>query len=191
MLRRMADRPLLYVDLGSPYAYLAVERAPAVLGAEPELRPVLLGAIFARRGSGSWSATPERSALIADLEARAARAGLPPFAWPPGWPADGLAAMRAATWAAMQGRASAFARSAFRLQFAGGADLADLAVLEVAARDAGLDAAALRPAIADPAVKQRLRDATQAAWDAGVRGIPTLAVGGELYYGDDRLEAAA
>jgi 2-hydroxychromene-2-carboxylate isomerase len=191
MLRRMADRPLLYVDLGSPYAYLAVERAPAVLGAEPELRPVLLGAIFARRGSGSWSATPERSARIADLEARAARAGLPPFAWPPGWPADGLAAMRAATWAAMQGRASAFARSACRLQFAGGADLADVAILEVAARDAGLDAAALRPAIADPAVKQRLRDATQAAWDAGVRGIPTLAVGGELYYGDDRLEAAA
>jgi 2-hydroxychromene-2-carboxylate isomerase len=187
----MADRPVLYVDLGSPYAYLAVERAPALLGAEPELRPVLLGAIFARRGSGSWSATPKRAARVADLEARAARAGLPPFAWPPGWPADGLVAMRAATRAAMQGRTSAFARSAFRLQFADGADLADLAVLEASARDAGLDPAALQPAIADPAVKQRLRDATQAAWDAGVRGIPTLALGGELYYGDDRLEAAA
>jgi 2-hydroxychromene-2-carboxylate isomerase len=191
MLRHMADGPLLYVDLGSPYAYLAVERAPALLGAEPELRPVLLGAIFAWRGSGSWSATSERPARVADLEARAARAGLPPFAWPPGWPADGLAAMRAATWAAMQGRASAFARSAFRLQFAAGEDLADVAVLEAAARGAGLDPAALRPAIADPAVKQRLRDATQAAWDAGVRGIPTLAVGGKLFYGDDRLEAAA
>jgi 2-hydroxychromene-2-carboxylate isomerase len=191
MLRHMADRPLLYVDLGSPYAYLAVERAPAVLGAEPELRPVLLGAIFAWRGSGSWSATPERASRIADLEARATRAGLPPFAWPPGWPADGLAAMRAATWAAMQGRASAFARSAFRLQFVHGADLADVGVLEAAARDAGLDAAALRGAIADPAVKQRLRDATRAAWDAGVRGIPTLAARGELFYGDDRLEAAA
>ena len=99
--------------------------------------------------------------------------------------------MRAATWAAMQGRTTAFARSAFRLQFAEGADLADLAVLEAAARDAGLDPAALQPAIADPAVKQRLRDATQAAWDVGVRGIPTLAIGGELHYGDDRLEAAA
>jgi 2-hydroxychromene-2-carboxylate isomerase len=94
------------------------------------------------------------------------------------------------SWSATLERSARIARSAFRLQFAGGADLADVAVLEVAARDAGLDAAALRPAIADPAVKQRLRDATQAAWDAGVRGIPTLAVGGELYYGDDRLEAA-
>jgi 2-hydroxychromene-2-carboxylate isomerase len=184
-------RPVLYIDLGSPYAYLAVERAPVLLGAEPELRPVLLGAIFARRGWGSWSATPERAGRIADLEARAARAGLPPFAWPPGWPADGLAAMRAATWAAIEGRATAFARSVLRRQFAGGADIADLAVLEASARDAGLDAAALRPAIADPEIKQRLREATQAAWDAGVRGIPTLALGGELHYGDDRLEAAA
>jgi 2-hydroxychromene-2-carboxylate isomerase len=181
----------LYVDLGSPYAYLALERAPALLGAEPELRPVLLGAIFARRGRGSWSATPERTARITDLEDRAARAGLPPFAWPAGWPADGLAAMRALTWAVAEGRGTAFARRVFRLQFAGGADIADVGVLETAADEAGLDPGAVRSAIADPAVKQRLREATDAAWDAGVRGIPTLARGGALFYGDDRLEEAA
>jgi 2-hydroxychromene-2-carboxylate isomerase len=184
------EAPALYVDLGSPYAYLAVERAPALLGAEPRLRPVLLGAIFARRGWGSWSATPARAGRIADLEARAARAGLPRFTCPPGWPADGLAAMRALTWADMEGRATAFARSVFRLQFAGGADIADLDVLETAAREAGLRPGGLRAAIADPAVKQRLREATDAAWEAGVRGIPTLALGGTLHYGDDRLEAA-
>jgi 2-hydroxychromene-2-carboxylate isomerase len=182
--------PVLYVDVGSPYAYLAVERAPALLGAEPELHPVLLGAIFARRGWGSWSATPARSARIADLQARAARAGLPPFTWPPRWPADGLAAMRALTWADMQGSATAFARTVLRLQFARGADIADVDVLEAAAREAGLEPAGVRPAIADPAVKQRLRETTDAAWEAGVRGIPTLRLGGELHYGDDRLEAA-
>jgi 2-hydroxychromene-2-carboxylate isomerase len=185
------EGPVLYVDLGSPYAYLAVERAPALLGAEPELQPVLLGAIFARRGWGSWSATPARVERIADLGARAARAGLPPFTWPPGWPADGLAAMRALTWADMQGFATAFARSVFRLQFARGADIADLGVLEAAAREAGLEPGGLRRAIADPAVKQRLREATDTAWEAGVRGIPTLGLGGVLHYGDDRLEAAA
>src|SRR5829696_3481699 len=39
----------LYYDLASPYAYLAVARAADVLGAEPELKPVLVGAIFGSR----------------------------------------------------------------------------------------------------------------------------------------------
>lgn len=185
------DRPALYIDLGSPYAYLAVERAPAVLGVAPELVPVLLGAIFRRRGWGSWAATGERAPRIADLEARAARHGLPPFAWPAGWPANGLAAMRAATWARREGALDAFARAAFRRQFVAGADVADLAVLERAASDAGLDPGAMRAAIATQEIKDALRAETDAAWEAGVRGIPTLRVGDELLYGDDRLEDAA
>ena len=105
---------ILYYDLGSPYAYLAVERAEAVLGSAPELRPVLLGGIFARRGWGSWSQTDEREARMADLQERAVVYGLPPLRFPDGWPLDGLTAMRAATWAA----SDAFAREAFRRQFA-------------------------------------------------------------------------
>ena len=58
----MTGPPLLFYDLGSPYAYLAVERAERVLGAPPELRPVLLGAIFAARGSGSWRASSSHDA---------------------------------------------------------------------------------------------------------------------------------
>jgi 2-hydroxychromene-2-carboxylate isomerase len=95
--------PVLYFDLGSPYAYLAVARAAGVLGCEPELEPVLLGAIFRMRGWGSWSDGPERETRIADIEERARRCGLPPLQWPAGWPGDGLAAMRAATWAKREG----------------------------------------------------------------------------------------
>jgi 2-hydroxychromene-2-carboxylate isomerase len=36
-----------------------------------------------------------------------------------------------------------------------------------------------------------LRDATDAAHALGVYGVPTLAVGDELFWGDDRLEDAA
>jgi protein-disulfide isomerase len=56
---------------------------------------------------------------------------------------------------------------------------------------AGLDAAALTAAIADPAVKDDLRARTDAALALGVRGVPTVAVGDRLLYGDDRLEEAA
>src|SRR5881409_293348 len=75
---------VLYFDLGSPYAYLAVERAGRVLGAEPELQPVLAGAIFAHRGYGSWALTDQRAAGEVEIERRAREYGLPPIAWPPG-----------------------------------------------------------------------------------------------------------
>jgi 2-hydroxychromene-2-carboxylate isomerase len=40
-------------------------------------------------------------------------------------------------------------------------------------------------------LKTALREATDRAGDAGVRGVPTVVVDGEAYWGDDRLEEAA
>ena len=182
--------PTLYFDLGSPYAYLAVERAEDVLGVAPEPEPVLLGAIMKWRGRGSWTQTPERDAGIAEIDRRAERYGLPPIAWQPEWPANGLAAMRAATWAKQQGRVRDFATEVLRAQFARGEDIEDLGMLAACAERAGLAGAAMREAIATPELKEALRQATQAAWDAGVRGVPTLRIGETLYFGDDRLEEA-
>jgi 2-hydroxychromene-2-carboxylate isomerase len=48
--------PELFIDVGSPYAYLAAERFEAVVGVRPVLQPVLLGAIFKARGRSSWGA---------------------------------------------------------------------------------------------------------------------------------------
>jgi 2-hydroxychromene-2-carboxylate isomerase len=183
--------PELFYDLGSPYAYLAVERAERVLGVAPVLRPVLLGAIFAARGHGSWSQTPARADGIAEVERRAAAYGLPPVRWPPGWPPNTLQAMRAAVWADQRGLGPAFARAAFRRAFADGDDLADLAVLADVAASVDLPADDLVPAIAEPAVKDDLRARTEAALALGVRGVPTLRMDDRLHYGDDRLEAAA
>jgi 2-hydroxychromene-2-carboxylate isomerase len=183
--------PTLYFDLGSPYGYLAVTRAATVLGVEPELEPVLLGAIFRYRGSGSWSETDRRDWNVAEIERRAREYGLPAVAWPPGWPPNGLAAMRAATWAKRLGRLREFATAAYRSAFVDGRDLADPEVVAMAAAEAGLPADELPGAIADPDVKDELRRATDAAWESGVRGVPTLRAGSVLYYGDDRLEEAA
>jgi 2-hydroxychromene-2-carboxylate isomerase len=59
------------------------------------------------------------------------------------------------------------------------------------ARDAGIDPDAVARGVEEPEVKQRLRDATDAAIASGVTGVPTVAVGDELFWGDDRLEDAA
>jgi 2-hydroxychromene-2-carboxylate isomerase len=99
--------------------------------------------------------------------------------------------MRAAVWAEREGRGAPFARAAFRRAFAEGADLADPGVLADIATTVGMDGAALSGAIASPAVKDDLRARTEAALALGVRGVPTLAIGDRLVYGDDRLDDAA
>jgi 2-hydroxychromene-2-carboxylate isomerase len=180
---------VLYYDLASPYAYLAVSRAADVLGEAPRLQPVLVGAIFGLRGHGSWALTDQRAAGEAEIERRAKRYGLPPMAWPRGWPLNSLGPMRAAVWAERQGRQEAFARAVFEREFARGEDVSDVARLEEIGREVGVEG--IREAIAEPEIKQALRAATEQAWERGVRGVPTLEAGGRLYFGDDRLEEAA
>lgn len=187
----MTSATTLYYDLGSPYAYLAFERAAAVLGEEPRLEPVLVGGIFALRGWGSWAETAERAERVAEIERRAERYGLPPLRWPPEWPNNTLRAMRAARWAARLGAGPAFARAAFRRAFVAGGDLSDLGLLREIAAAARLPAEELEAAIEDPVAKAGLREATQRAWERGVHGVPCVEVGSEVFYGDDQLEAAA
>jgi 2-hydroxychromene-2-carboxylate isomerase len=184
-------QPLLYYDLGSPYAYLATERAAAVLGVEPKLEPVLVGGIFVLRGHGSWSQSGERAVRIDEVEERAERYGLPPLAWPPDWPNNTLKAMRAVIWAERLGAGERFARTAFARAFAAGEDLSQLDVLVEIAGSVGLPAADLPAAIEQPETKEALKQATSRAWERGVAGVPCIGIGKQIFYGDDQLEAAA
>jgi 2-hydroxychromene-2-carboxylate isomerase len=97
--------------------------------------------------------------------------------------------MRLAVHAKRSGREREFAAAAFSKAFAEGCDLGELEHVLAAAHDAGLEDA--EAALADPEVKGELRAVTDAAHARGVFGVPTVAVGDELFWGDDRLEEAA
>jgi 2-hydroxychromene-2-carboxylate isomerase len=178
----------LFFDLASPYAYLAVARAERALGVRPVLRPVLLGAIFKARGFGSWAQTGQRDQRVAEIEARAARYGLPPVNWPPGWPLNSLAAMRACVWAQQRGGLDPFVNAVYEHEFARGEDISGVPALAAIADEAGLPGDELDGGIRSEPIKLRLRELTDEAWARGVRGIPTIAVGSTLLYGDDQLE---
>jgi 2-hydroxychromene-2-carboxylate isomerase len=186
-----SPQPILYYDLGSPYAYMAAERVADVLGTVPRFEPVLVGGIFVERGHGSWSQTSERAKRIVEIEARAKRYGLPRLAWPTRWPNNTLRAMRAATWATGLGEGRSFALTAFRRAFREGADLSREEQLIDIAESIGRTEGEILTAIEAPAIKDRLREATSRAWARGVAGVPCLEIKGEIFYGDDRLEAAA
>jgi 2-hydroxychromene-2-carboxylate isomerase len=128
---------------------------------------------------------------MAEIERRAGAYGLPPIRWPDRWPSDYLYAMRVATFAFAVGRGREFSRRAFRDAFQRGRDLAIAGNVLDAAEHAGLDRGDAEAAAQDPKIKQALRDATDAAHERGVFGVPTIAIGDRLFWGDDRLEEAA
>ncbi len=182
-----------YYDLGSPYAYLTAERIEAVIG-EPVLwRPISLGAVFKATGRSSWSLGDERRRRegMAEVERRALAYGLPAVVWPQPWPSNYLYAMRAATFAAQAGRGREFALEAFRAAFARGEQLGEPEAVLDAAERAGLARAEVRAAVGEERVKLALRQATEEAHALGVIGVPTVAVDGHLFWGDDRLAEAA
>lgn len=190
----MADRALFVYDLGSPYAYLAAERvnsAFAQAGVEtPEWQPVLLGGLFKQFGRSSWGMGPDRDEGMRECERRALAYGLPPIVWPEPWPSDYLYAMRVATFAKDLGKTVSFSLAAFRQAFAAGRDLSEPDDVLVAAAAAEMHPRAIQAAVGRAAIKDRLREATDAAAQRGVRGVPSIVIGEQVFWGDDQLDAA-
>jgi 2-hydroxychromene-2-carboxylate isomerase len=182
-----------YFDLGSPYAYLTAERIDKTLGEAVRWQPVSLGGVFKLTGRSSWSLgdVERREQGMAEVERRALAYGLPPLRWPDPWPGNYLTAMRAATFAGMNGVGREFALQAFRAAFQKGEDLSVPERVFEAAQAAGLDLQAVEEATGDPEIKLALREATDVAYKLGVFGVPTVAVGDKLFWGDDRLGEAA
>jgi 2-hydroxychromene-2-carboxylate isomerase len=182
-----------YFDLGSPYAYLTAERISALLPEPVEWSPLSLGALFKLTGRSSWALGDyrRRQAGMVEVERRAGSYGLPPMRWPDPWPTHYLTAMRAATFAFQAKQGREFTLRAFADAFQRGRDLSIQAhVIDVAAR-VGLGRDEVEGAIRDPTIKQALREATDAAYELGVIGVPTVAIDRECFWGDDRLEDAA
>jgi 2-hydroxychromene-2-carboxylate isomerase len=182
-----------YFDLGSPYAYLAAERAPRLLAEPVEWKPVLLGGLFKLTGRSSWALGDyrRREAGMAAIERRARTYDLAPIHWPDPWPSDYLHAMRVATFAFATGRGHEFAMRAFRDAFQHGRDLGIDAHVLRAAEQVGIDRRHAEAAVQDPEIKRILRQETEDAHALGVFGVPTVAIDDELFWGDDRLEDAA
>jgi 2-hydroxychromene-2-carboxylate isomerase len=188
-------RPVFYYDFSSPYAYLGASRVDDVLPVRPEWRPIAFGVIVRRIGKHPWSFNADRHADFDEIARRAAERGLPEVRYPDGWPVEtySLSPLRAAVVASDQGqeRLRAVTRELFRTAFVHGRHLADLDAVLDAVERAGMDRGRVREAIESTEVKERLRAQTDAALDLGVTGVPTMAIGERLFWGDDRLEEAA
>lgn len=191
-------RPPFYFDFSSPYSYLAAERISGLFaeaGAEqPEWQPISFGHLLKETGRVPWSlqADGPDQADLEEIQRRAAERGLPKVRYDPGWPRESysLVPLRAAIFAKEAGKVVSFSQAALRQRFAAGRDLSDPDNVLIAAAACELHPRAVLKALETRSIGKRLREATEEALEWGVQGVPTVAVDGELFWGDDRLEDA-
>jgi 2-hydroxychromene-2-carboxylate isomerase len=185
--------PILYYDFNSPYAYLAAERVDDLIPGT-EWKPIAFAILLNQLGELDGRLTNLKTApIVEEVTARAADRGLPAFAPPSTWPVESwsLTPLRAALVADELGRQREFAHAAFRKSFVESRSLADLENVLGAAREAGFDPDEIAAGIQRDDIKNRLKANTAEALERGVTGIPTVAIGDELFWGDDHLEQAA
>jgi 2-hydroxychromene-2-carboxylate isomerase len=185
----------LIFDFASPNAYLVLQALPPVLartGAELLLTPALLGGIFKATGNQApmlaFAGVRGKLAYEAlELSRFVRRHGISRYAMNPHFPVNTLLVMRGylATGVAQQ---PVYLQAVMAALWEQGRAMADPAVVHAVLRDAGLDADAILAGAKSDTVKQQLVTRTQEVVSRGVFGIPTFFVGGEMFFGKERLD---
>ena len=189
------DEPIFYFDFGSLNAYLAWRLLPEIeqrTGAPFQQVPVLLGGIFKATGNRSpveaYAGVPAKLAYeFREIDRFIARHGIDEFRMNPHFPVNTLTLMRGAVAARELDVFEAYVAAIFHFMWEDPRKLDDPQVLRDALDEAGLPAEELIGLAGDQAVKDRLIANTQEALAQGVFGLPSFIVGGELWFGKDRL----
>lgn len=105
----------------------------------------------------------------------------------PNFPVNTLLLMPRAIAADAEGVLSAFVEAAFAAMWENGHDMCNPAVFVAVFNAAGFDGHRLLAQTQEQSIKDALVVNTQAAVARGAFGIPTFFVGGEMFFGKDRL----
>jgi 2-hydroxychromene-2-carboxylate isomerase len=185
-----------WFDFASTYSYPAAMRvrpAAEAAGVEVRFRPFLLGPIFKAQGwdTSPFSIYPVKGDYMWRDVGRLCRDLDLPFEKPDPFPQNSLLAARVALAGEDEPWFEAFCLAVFRAEFGDRRQISDPAVMaDLLARVGAAPEPVLAAAQSQP-VKDRLRANTEEAQRAGIFGAPSfIPVDGELFWGNDRLEAA-
>jgi 2-hydroxychromene-2-carboxylate isomerase len=180
-----------FFDIVSPASYLAWTQMPrlaAETGAEIDYRPFFLPGLFKIAGSTTPISVPAKGKwMFGDLQRFAARYGVP-FRMNRKFPLNSISMMRALIHYRGKPELVALGNALYAAMWADNRDVTDAAELGRIAKEVGISADAFAAAVADPANKQALIEATSEAAERGAFGAPTFFVDGEMHWGQDRLD---
>lgn len=182
-----------YFDLGSPATYLAYTQLPKICAnAQSELTyiPMLLGGVFKATGNASPAMIPAKGRyMFKDLDRFAKRYGVQ-LRFNPHFPINTLILMRAVTGMQMHQpqRFAEFVDCLFKALWVEGRNLNDPQTVAAVLTESGFDAQETMALTNDESVKAALKENTEAAIKRGVFGAPSMFIGDQLFFGQDRLD---
>ena len=184
-----------WYEFSSTYSYPAAMRASQLArerGVALRWRPFLLGPIFVAQGwrNSPFNLYPAKGRYMwRDVERVCAKLSLP-FRRPEPFPQNSLFASRAALALEDEDRA-AFSRAIYAAEYGEGRPIAERATIAETLAGLGHNPSAIIERASSEPIKAKLRSETDEAQRLGIFGAPTFIVeGGELFWGNDRLEDA-
>jgi 2-hydroxychromene-2-carboxylate isomerase len=184
-----------FFDCSSPWTYLAFHNIQPLADElkEPiQWRPVLVGGIFNAVNPSVYAQrdkpVPAKAAyMLKDMQDWAREAGLKIVMPPKVFPVNSVKAMRGCLWLEPQGKLLAFASAVFEAYWSREEDISQDAVLLKMCQTLGVDGAEFLDGIAQPAIKEQLKSNTEEVIRRGGFGSPTMFLGDDMYFGNDRL----
>jgi 2-hydroxychromene-2-carboxylate isomerase len=180
-----------YFDFSSPYSYITsewIEALAARHGRTVRWHAVLLGVTFQAAELKPPVAHPLKREYVLRDFARSARFEGLPYTQPEVFPIPTQNAARVFWWLNENDpeRAVAWARACLRAYFARGVNLSDPQALKALAAEFGLEPKHAEAVWNEPAWKERLKRANEAAVAVGMFGAPYVIIDGEPFWGNDR-----
>ena len=188
----MAQTIDFYFDFGSPTAYLAHKRLQQLksqYGCTIDYKPVLLGGLFKASGNMSPVTVPAKGKymMTQDLPRFAALYQVP-LTVNPHFPINTLNLMRGAVATLGQDYFDNYVEAVYDAIWVNGDNMGDLDVVANVLSDAELNAQKIIAATQDPDVKATLISNTEAAVARGCFGAPTMFIGNDMFFGQDRMQ---
>lgn len=185
-----------WFEFASTYSYPAAMRISPLAeaaGVAVRWRPFMLGPIFKEQG---WTTSPfnlfpaKGRNMWRDLERTCGTIGLP-FVRPTTFPQNTLLAARVALVGLAEPWGEDYCRAIYRAEFAEGRTVEEIKTIAGVLTGLGLDAGAVLDRAQSNENRSQLRAHTEEAQRLGIFGSPSFVTAdGELFWGNDRLEAA-
>ncbi|MGB9384098.1 MAG: 2-hydroxychromene-2-carboxylate isomerase [Pseudolabrys sp.] len=185
-----------WFEFASTYSYPAAMRISPLAeaaGVAVRWRPFMLGPIFKEQG---WTTSPfnlfpaKGRNMWRDLERTCGTIGLP-FVRPTTFPQNTLLAARVALVGLAEAWGEDYCRAIYRAEFAEGRTVEETETIAGVLTGLGLDAGAVLDRAQSNENRSQLRAHTGEAQRLGIFGSPSFVTAdGELFWGNDRLEAA-
>lgn len=183
-----------FYGLGSRYSYLAstqITQLEADTGCRVRWRPLYSADLFSLRGADPFRGEPSSgqydwSYRRFDAECWADYYGVP-FREPSDVEADWQLLALAATAAGRMGAVEAFSQKVFEAVFVRGTSPLDAQACLRLAGEIGLDRRMFQAALEAPETAAALAATVADAHAQGVFGVPSFVLGGQVYWGNDRL----